>query len=200
MEEPTNQDQSELFKNIAIATVVSINDVKGMQVVEGIASPQSSLQEPVVATAVASVSSNAATSGTPSNIPEPLHNIEEAIAIAVVKSSQDGDGHRSEGASEQTLTRTPTGTRRVNPQNPAIRNKSIEEKTIEINQLLGNNESDDESRQIASELVNFLNNEGIAITDNNGVTYKINVPNTSQQNNPIMDKAKEILKNIFADM
>lgn len=192
MEEPTNQDQSELFKNIAIATVVSINDVKVMP-----------------ADGVMTIGEIA-----PTIIPEPVHNIEEAIAIAVVKSSQDGDGNGSEGASEPTLSPSQTemglgretGTRTGNPQNHAIGNKSksIKEKTIDIGQLLGNNKSDDVTRQIAGDLVRILNEQGIAITDNNGVKHTIDIPdnisNQSEEITKLMDQTKDILENIFADV
>ena len=187
MEEPTNQDQSELFKNIAIATVVSINDVKVMP-----------------ADGVMTIGEIA-----PTIIPEPVHNIEEAIAIAVVKSSQDGDGNGSEAVGvspTQASGQTGRQTERVNHQNHAIGNesKSIKEKTIDIGQLLGNNKSDDVTRQIAGDLVRILNEQGIAITDNNGVKHTIDIPdnisNQSEEITKLMDQTKDILENIFADV
>ena len=190
MEEPTNQDQSELFKNIAIATVVSINDVRVMP-----------------ADGVITIGEIA-----PTIIPEPVHNIEEAIAIAVVKSSQDGDGNGSEGASEPGTGIRPgreTGTRTGNHlRNDGVdtrnKSKSIKEKTIDIGQLLGNNKSDDVTRQIAGDLVRILNEQGIAITDNNGVKHTIDIPdnisNQSEEITKLMDQTKDILENIFADV
>ena len=123
------QDQSELFKNIAIATVVSINDVnvnkekpiiipENKSIIDDIAvaiavsaaSQSTSSDKPpevvpvedqsvVVATAVSAVNQNE-DSVEPTNLPEPVHNIEEAIAIAVVRSSQSEAEEVQDNANE----------------------------------------------------------------------------------------------------
>jgi hypothetical protein len=194
MEEPTNQDQSELFKNIAIATVVSINDVKGPPVVEGIASPQSSLQEPVVATAVGSVAGNGASIATPVNIPEPVHNIEEAIAIAVVRSSQN--------ESEETSTINPSqqnGNRNQNASADTVahnRNASAT-KNCEIENFI-KNDADEIEKYITSELISFLGSKNIDIVNKkNGETEKINIgPCNIINENSSMRKNKELNKTL----
>ena len=69
---------------------------------------------------------------------------------------------------------------------------------------MGNNKSDDVTRQIAGDLVRILNEQGIAITDNNGVKHTIDIPdnisNQSEEITKLMDQTKDILENIFADV
>ena len=69
---------------------------------------------------------------------------------------------------------------------------------------MGNNKSDNDSLQIAGGLVRILKEQGIAITDNNGVKHTIDIPtnisNQSEEITKLMDQTKDILENIFADV
>ena len=236
MEQTSNQED-ELFKNIAIATVVSINDVnvnkekpiipENKSIIDDIAvaiavsaaSQSTSSDKPpevvpvedqsvVVATAVSAASQNevavepldvgpvddqslviatavsAASQNEdavePSNVPEPVHNIEEAIAIAVVRSSQneagEAQGNTGNAINQETETRT-NGNPLNGPahgSNTPTRTSEAENNSCEIEKIIKN--GDETEKYITSQLIGFLNNKGIKIiNEKNGKTEDINV-------------------------
>ena len=90
MEEPTNQDQSELFKNIAIATVVSINDVnvnKEKPII--IPENKSIIDDIAVAIAVSAASQSTSSDKPPEVVPVEDQSVVVATAVSAVNQNED---------------------------------------------------------------------------------------------------------------
>ena len=170
MEQTSNQED-ELFKNIAIATVVSINDVNKVPI---ISENKSIIDDIAVAIAVSDANQNA-DPVEPSNLPEPVHNVEEAIAIAVVRSSQNEDGEtQSNGAKNQQVASVTSDAATSDAATITPGSNQEENNSCEIETII--KEADQAEQYIASELIKFLNeNEIKIINEKNGETEKINV-------------------------
>ena len=198
MEQTSNQED-ELFKNIAIATVVSINDVNKVPI---ISENKSIIDDIAVAIAVSYANQNA-DPVEPSNLPEPVHNVEEAIAIAVVRSSQNEDGEtQSNRVENQQVTSVTSDAATSDAATITPGSNQEENENCDLKNFI--KKGDETEKYIASELIGFLDGKIKIVNQINGETEKINldacgeIKDKSLKKNTKLNETLEVVKDYLS--